>query len=244
MKTEFEVTPEMEPRLEKLRNRLTPLSWLACLAVVVLSLGCDGIERGKQAFESDDYQRAMKILRPLAEKGDPAAQVLVGRMFFDGEGVEKDHVQAIAWFTRAAEQGDPKGQGRLGWCYKDGLGTPRDYRNAARWFQAAADGGNAWAQHQLGHLYKSGDGVPQDYTKAAHWWRQGAERGHVFAQVNLAHLYRLGQGVEQDCVTAYIWYTLSGLDFFEDERQSCSERMTSEEMETAEHRIATWRAKG
>ena len=43
--------------------------------------------------------------RVKAEQGNATAQYDLGVMYIDGEGVLKDHAEAVAWFRKAAEQG-------------------------------------------------------------------------------------------------------------------------------------------
>jgi TPR repeat protein len=61
------------------------------------------------AYERADYATAARLWRPLAERGDPAAQLRLGSMLHDGLGVPQDFAEALDWFRRAADQG--KGAG-------------------------------------------------------------------------------------------------------------------------------------
>ena len=44
-------------------------------------------------------------LREKAEKGDAGAQISLGLMYANGEGVPEDDVEAVKWYRKAAEQG-------------------------------------------------------------------------------------------------------------------------------------------
>ena len=50
-----------------------------------------------------DKQEAARWLRSAAVAGVGLAQVSIGRMYRDGIGVERDLVEAYAWFTAAGE---------------------------------------------------------------------------------------------------------------------------------------------
>ena len=50
------------------------------------------------AYERKNYPVALKILTELAEQGDAKAQLNLGVMYANGEGVPKDYVQAAKWF--------------------------------------------------------------------------------------------------------------------------------------------------
>jgi TPR repeat protein len=64
------------------------------------------------AFERGDYEGAVANWRPLAEDGDPEAQINLAGMYFHGHGVERDLVAAHAWCDIAASL-LPEGEARL-----------------------------------------------------------------------------------------------------------------------------------
>ena len=48
-------------------------------------------------------------LRESAGQGYPVAQTSLGALYFAGDGVPEDPLEAYLWFARAAAQGDPEG---------------------------------------------------------------------------------------------------------------------------------------
>jgi TPR repeat protein len=52
-----------------------------------------------------DYSRAYSIWREDAQKGHPHAQFMVADMYFKGQGVRQDNVEAWIWFNLALDQG-------------------------------------------------------------------------------------------------------------------------------------------
>ena len=80
------------------------------------------------------------------------AQVRLGRMLLEGQGVAKDERAAFACFLCAAESGDRDARNMLGRCYENGWGTARDMTRAAEHYRVAAEAGLDWAQYNLGHL--------------------------------------------------------------------------------------------
>jgi len=54
------------------------------------------------AQEIDDVAA---LLRAAAEQGDSSAQYKLGLMYFEGQGVKQDNVEAYAWIRTAAAQG-------------------------------------------------------------------------------------------------------------------------------------------
>ncbi|KAF9088242.1 hypothetical protein BGX29_000387, partial [Mortierella sp. GBA35] len=141
-----------------------------------------------------------------ASLGEKDAQVALGDLYRDGEGVHQNYQSAMIWYLKAADQGDPVAQYRVGTLFESGLGTPRDYFQAIVSYRKASDQGNADAQSSLGLLYRTGSGLRQDYFQAMVWFLKADEHGHAEAQHNIGSMYEKGQGVSQDYVVAMEWY--------------------------------------
>lgn len=77
---------------------------LANLALTV-SANAGPFEDGLAASQVSDFATALRLWRPLAEKGDARAQVNLGIMYQDGRGVPQDYAAAYMWFTLSAAQG-------------------------------------------------------------------------------------------------------------------------------------------
>ncbi len=65
----------------------------------------ESVEDGIAAYVASNFQKAFKILEPFAIAGDPRAQYHLGEMYYQGQGVSKNHDEAFKWFSKAAEQG-------------------------------------------------------------------------------------------------------------------------------------------
>lgn len=106
-------------------------------AVLLLSTAsfaeAQSFRQGASAFNRHDYVSASRILIPLAERGDAAAQSYLGFMFETGRGVPQNYTEAAMWYRRAAEQGDSLAQYSLGLLYDKGFGVPRDIVEASKW---------------------------------------------------------------------------------------------------------------
>ena len=66
----------------------------------------DDYQDGWDAYERQDYKTAYKLWLPLAEQGDADAQVLLGFMYSEGQGVPQDYVLAHMWFNLSGSNGD------------------------------------------------------------------------------------------------------------------------------------------
>lgn len=60
---------------------------------------------GLQAWEAQDYPRALERFRRAAWYGDKPSQAVVGEMYWDGTGVPQDRVLGLIWMDLAAERG-------------------------------------------------------------------------------------------------------------------------------------------
>ena len=135
-------TSTLAPSLlrQELRHRLTlrqkdPSAYdqaMRLLAVIVFlvaalpqPLAAQVYEAAVTANKRGDYLTAIKYLRPLAEKGVPEAQALLGAMYAQGRGVPPDPAKAIKWFRKGIEQGNHWAQHNLGFMYAQGHGVPK-----------------------------------------------------------------------------------------------------------------------
>ena len=51
----------------------------------------DNLRTGVAAFEAGNYPKAVKLLKPLADIGNPEAQVNIGFMYEEGRGLPQDY---------------------------------------------------------------------------------------------------------------------------------------------------------
>ena len=113
----------------------------------------------------------------MAQRGSTLAQYNLGRMYFNGQGVDQDYTEAHKWFSLAAVQDYAPAQNSLGKIYNEGLSVARDYAEAVNWFRHGAEQGYAPAQLSLGLQYADGRGVAKDYAEALKWFNIAAELG-------------------------------------------------------------------
>lgn len=141
--------------------------------------------------------------RSAKEQEEADAMYNRGKCYANGDGVQKDPVEAKKWYRKAAERGHVEAQYMLGrYCGSDG--------EAVKWYRKAADQGHAEAQFMLGGCYKVGlCGVRRDCAEAVKWWRKAAVQGHAKAQSWLGSAYLFGDdfypGVQRDSAEASKW---------------------------------------
>lgn len=161
------------------------------------------------AYAKSDYAKALELLTPLAKQREVIAQLLLGRMYSQGEGVPSNNFTALELYRRAAEQGNIDAQFELGIMYRDGLGTTVDGKIALYWFKRVADRGLPHAYNAIGELHLGHQDVPPDYIAAIEWFRRSAELDSAAAMYNIGVLYALGRGVDRDEIEAFMWFDLA-----------------------------------
>ncbi|UCD15606.1 MAG: sel1 repeat family protein [Candidatus Omnitrophota bacterium] len=123
--------------------------------------GCAGLNPNPgeritdMAWDYGNYSRALSIIRPAAEKGEPWAQLRLGAFYELGAGVDKNIKEAIRWYGKAAVQ-----QGQGGWAKGLIVGS----MGRSGYFNQHSDA--LVAQYQLANIYLQGDGAEKDLTKA------------------------------------------------------------------------------
>ena len=70
----------------------------------------DDFEDAINAVNNHNYKTAFKKIVPLAEKGQAAAQLILGMMYFKGTGVEKNIVEADKWLLISEKLGQEAGK--------------------------------------------------------------------------------------------------------------------------------------
>lgn len=103
------------------------------------AIKADSLEEGIAEHYRGNHAHALKLLHPIAEKGNVTAQGLLGQMYLRGEGVSMNYLMALKWCRLAANQGHVNAQANLGLMYGHGKGVDQDYHQAAKWYRLAAE---------------------------------------------------------------------------------------------------------
>lgn len=153
---------------------LTSLLLVAVLAWAPLGAAEAGLREGNAAYARGDYGAALAEILPLAEAGDAQAQRLLGVMYRQGQGVDKDGEKAIYWTKKAVEQGDGPAQFNLANMYETGDAVAKNLVLAAKWYHQAARAGIPLAEYRLGAFYLDGLGGSSDRVLAFVWYSRAA----------------------------------------------------------------------
>jgi hypothetical protein len=149
----------------------------------------DQLEEAKAAIQNEDFIKASELLRPLAEENNAEAQFLLGSLYVNGQGVEKDDTEGLSWVMKAARlgydeamlraisicldlatQGDATAIYNLGYMCLHGWGGEQDPNVCIGWLERAAKSGHDHSAKVLSGIYAKGKfGITPDEEKASYW---------------------------------------------------------------------------
>jgi TPR repeat protein len=145
------------------------------LLMALCGLACDGssdrLTAGAMAYLEGDYKTSLRMWRPLGEQGNAGAQLKLGQLYRQGQGVPQDYKEAMDWYYRAAEQGNGIAQNNLGYMYGTGSGVPPDNVQAHMWFIIAVTSGGEHAIHNRDVIVKemTPAEIAESQTLAREW---------------------------------------------------------------------------
>jgi len=129
------------------------------ILIVILCMHCvtawADYSDADKAYEAGDYAQAFTEYKTFAERGDARAQVNVGWMYYNGEGVRQDKALALVWYHKAAEQGDVTSIFNLAYGYEHGDGVQQDLNESGRWYAKVAEQRGALDRINVARLTRS-----------------------------------------------------------------------------------------
>jgi TPR repeat protein len=140
-------TPRADGAASLRRRSRAARAVLRTAIAALMVVGCAGrmgaahaepLARANLAYARGDFVQAVRILTPLALRGNASAQAFLGFMFENGYGAPQVYDTAADFYIQAASQGNPFGQAMLGLMYDKGHGVPQDFVLAYKWLNLAA----------------------------------------------------------------------------------------------------------
>jgi TPR repeat protein len=121
---------------------------------------------GIEGYRARDYDKALKYLTKAAELGDAEAHYRLGRMYHEGDGVDKDEEKSFYHYEKATIGGHPVARSMLG-CYEAKNGNAEI---AAKHWIISANLGYEPSMKALLMIYKEGFITKEEYgaTLRAH----------------------------------------------------------------------------
>ncbi|QSR17928.1 SPOR domain-containing protein [Novosphingobium sp. KA1] len=124
--------------------------------------GANTVKAGVEAWSAGQYETAVQLWKPLADKGDADAQFNLAQAYKMGRGVPLDLARAESLYGKAAAHGHVQAADNYGL-----LMFQRGERDAAMPYIAAASArGDARAQYILGVAHFNGDLAEKDWVRA------------------------------------------------------------------------------
>ncbi|MGA2787672.1 MAG: tetratricopeptide repeat protein [Verrucomicrobiota bacterium] len=144
---------------------------LILIAVVVMLITGSVVVLAYDALlrylEPEKQMQVLAELRTKAERGEVAAQYVLGNDYYKGLGVATNWPEAFYWFREAAGRGHTGAQLALGWCYLQGEGTAQSFEASIPWFRKVAAQGRQEGRCYRGLAYD--EGLNMDQGLAGHY---------------------------------------------------------------------------
>ena len=141
-------------------------------------------ELGKIYRKNGEYKKAFEYFKKVANENFPEAQNIMGVIYENGFGIEKDFKKSFEWTLKSANQGYPIAQNNIGLKYEKGEGVKQDYKKAFEWYEKSANQGYPNAQNNLAVYYSEGRVVNKDELKAEELFKKACEGGLDYACKN------------------------------------------------------------
>lgn len=71
--------------------------------LITASATAGSFEDAIKAYDRGDYETTYQLIKPLAEQGNPDAQLMLGFLYEQGQGVPQDSAEMEKWHRGAAE---------------------------------------------------------------------------------------------------------------------------------------------
>lgn len=165
-----------------------------------------------------DFQKALTLLKTLAEDGDPTAQLYLGFMHAAGLGVKPSQSKALIYLTFAANCDNLFAKMALAYRYSSGISVPQSCETALGYYREVAkkveeefsySGQHLMVRIRLydEHENPSQYGLPMFDDDLIQYYQFLADKGDIQAQVGLGQLHYQGaRGVEQDHTKALSYF--------------------------------------
>lgn len=150
----------------------------------------DKLQTAEQLLKDERYGDAYAAYLPLAEEGQLEAQIMLGWMKENGQGVSRDLTGALEWYRKAAERESSVAQFYLGAI----LMQTGAHSEALLWYKKSAAAEYMPAVYRLAWAYESGRGTSIDKDQALTLFKQNANRGHLPSKMALAQ--KMFQGTQ------------------------------------------------
>lgn len=155
------------------------------------------------SVEKCDYKKAFEYATVAAEDDEKGGYTVLGALYLNGWGVERNVELALENYKMAAALGDEAAMNQIGYIFMGSDDYEANPEQAFFWFNEVAKKGSEVGMNNLAYCYQHGIGVKQDEEIAAEWYKKSAELGYVDAMFELGVYY---QNVLINSEKAKMWY--------------------------------------
>lgn len=155
-----------------------------------------------------DKELATYYFWKAAKRGYPEGEYLIGRAYYEGNGIPHNWKDAKKWLSLSSEHGNSKAMYWLARIFHYGIGGERNQMKALELYTKSAELGNGRAMKDLGKIYHTGELGVIDEIRSNDFYRKAweilyekalGENDDESLQV-LGNSYLDGEGVEK-CYT-------------------------------------------
>lgn len=150
--------------------------------------------------ESENFnpEEGLRWLTLSAMQGYDIAMYRLGKLYLQGDIVEKNISEALRWLWEADAQDNPYAQYLLGKLYLKGEDVTADHVTAEWLLEKSVRQGNKYAMYSLAKMHIQGLAQFSDIQYAVHLLTEAANRGNQWAEYQLGKMYLYGQGVDKN----------------------------------------------
>ncbi|MBO4555392.1 MAG: sel1 repeat family protein, partial [Elusimicrobiales bacterium] len=155
-----------------------------------------------------NYKKAFKYYLEAA-KQYPEAQEILGKMYYEGKGVNQNYYKATEWLRKAADGNRKEAQYMLGEMYENAQGVYMNTEESVKWYKKAAEEKNTGESSEEKIVSTLTEVAPFDEEKKKKEQEHNAEI-RAKSQFRLGLIYEEGRrDIKKDLSKAFEYYTLS-----------------------------------
>lgn len=155
-------------------------------------LGLFMVESKDPDIPSADFEKLVKKVKKLADKGNTFAMIEMGLMYEFGHHRSVNLKKALEWYERAASLGHVDAMVRAGWILENKDFKEYDEHKAFLWYLKSAAMAYGNGECQLGCCYRDGIGTERDMSRALICLEKAAAHGSTEAAMVLYEIYSGG----------------------------------------------------
>ncbi|MFH6975287.1 tetratricopeptide repeat protein [Neisseria sp. 23W00296] len=164
------------------------------------------LARHYQHSKVPNLPAAHQLYQQAAAQGIVSAHWQLANQFLHGQGVPKNHKQALYHLRIAAEADVAPAQAELGKLLLEGRYLPADAEEGMKWINKAVRQEDDAACAFIAKQYLTGEHIGRDYKKAALYAAKAARHNQPDALCLLGDIRQYGLGIQTDLEKAREYY--------------------------------------